>query len=274
MNIGEIFNTLLLAPTINLVVFIIRVLEAAHIPSSLGFSIIIITLLVTLATWPFRNSQIKSAKKMTDLKPHLDKLKEKHKDKQALAQAQMALYKEHGVNPAGGCLPALIPIIVLLPLYQVILAFFEGQHGLERINYFLYNKSWMLNHLPDPHFFGINLANKPSEFAQVGILILLIPLVTAALTFLQTKMMAPKQIKEYPSDSPKEKKEKEGIEDATTAMQSQMTFMMPLMIGFFSWQFPVGLALYWNTLTLLGIFQQYRIYGWGGLEELLARFRK
>ena len=274
MNIGEIFNTVLLAPTINLVVFIIRVLEAAHIPSPLGFSIIIITILVTLVTWPFRVSQIKSAKKMSDLKPHLDKLKEKHKDKQALAQAQMALYKEHGVNPAGGCLPSLIPILVLLPLYQVILAFFDTAHGLQRINYFLYNKSWMLSHLPDPHFLGINLANKPSEFAQIGPLVLLIPLITAGLTFLQTKMMAPKQIKEYPSDSAKEKKEKESIEDATTAMQSQMTFMMPLMIGFFSYQFPVGLALYWNTLTLLGIFQQYRIYGWGGLEELINKVRR
>jgi YidC/Oxa1 family membrane protein insertase len=274
MNPGDIFNTLLLAPTINLVVFIIRVLEAANIPGSLGFSIIVITILVTLVTWPFRNSQIKATKKMTDLKPHLDELKKKHRDKQALAQAQMALYKEHGVNPAGGCLPALIPILVLLPLYQVFLAFFEGQHGLERINYFLYNKQWMLTQLPDTHFFGVNLANKPSDFATVGVLILLIPLITAAFTFLQTKMMAPKQIKEYPSDSPKEKKEKESFEDATTAMQSQMTFMMPLMIGFFSWQFPVGLALYWNTLTLLGIFQQYRIAGWGGLEEWIKKIRR
>jgi YidC/Oxa1 family membrane protein insertase len=274
MNFGDIFNTLLLAPLLNLVIFIIRVLDASNIPGSLGLSIIVITILVTLITWPFRNAQIKSAKKMADLKPHLDELKKKHSDRTALAQAQMALYKEHGVNPAGGCLPALIPIIVLLPLYQVFLAFFEGAHGLERINYFLYNQAWRLTQLPDPYFLGINLAHKPSDFLQAGAFLLLIPLVTALLTYVQTKMMVPKAVKEYPTDSPKEKKEKESMEDAMASMQGQMVLMMPLMIGFFSWGFPVGLALYWNTLTLLGIYQQYKIYGWGGLEDVAKRFRR
>ena len=80
-------------------------------------------------------------------------------------------------------------------------------------------------------------------------------------------MMAPAPVKKYPSDSPKEKKEKDEKGDATTAMQSQMLYLMPLMIGFFSYSFPVGLALYWNTLTIFGIIQQYKVSGMGSLKE-------
>lgn len=268
--IFDLFNLVFFQPIINLLIFILRILEAAGIPGALGFSIVVLTVLIRVLVWPFMSIQLKSAKKMTDLKPHLDQLKQKHKgDKQALAQAQMLLYKEHGVNPAGGCVPALIQIPVLIALYQVILALFDSA-GLERINKALYYKDWQLSQPPDPNFLGVNLANKPSDFAVAGTFLVLIPIITALLQFIQTKMMAPSPVKKYPSDSPKEKKEKEGAEDAMVAMQSQMIFLMPVMIGYFAFTFPVGLAIYWNTFTLLGIWQQHQIGGWGGLKTLIS----
>ncbi|RJP46871.1 MAG: hypothetical protein C4584_01090, partial [Armatimonadetes bacterium] len=69
-------------------------------------------------------------------------------------------------------------------------------------------------------------------------------------------------------------KEKEKTDDATTLIQSQMTYMMPLFVGFFAFQFPVGLALYWNTFTIVGIVQQYKIMGWGGLESWLRLIKR
>ncbi|MBI3485828.1 membrane protein insertase YidC, partial [Candidatus Daviesbacteria bacterium] len=185
---------------------------------------------------------------MAELKPHLDELKKKHgSDKQAFAKAQMDLYKEHGVNPAGGCLPTLIQLPVLIALYQSIFAFFSGSAGLQRINNLLYFPAWHLDKAPQASFLGFNLAHKPSEFASAGIFLLAIPAVTAALTFAQSKMMSPTPVKTYQSDSPKEKKEKAQSEDTMVAVQSQMTYLMPLMIGYFAFQFPIGLALYWNT---------------------------
>ncbi len=277
MNPGDLFNNLLLAPMINLLVVIIRALEAIHLPGVLGFSIMVLTTLVTLVTWPFRTAQIKSAKKTAEnmalIKPKLEELKKKYKDdKLGLSQAQAALYKEHGVNPtAAGCLVTVLPIVLIFPLYQTIFAFFSGDNGLHRINYFLYNKSWQLTHLPDLNFFGANLASKPSEFAKFGFWILLIPVITGLLTMVQSKMMTPVPVKKYPSDSPKEKKEKESTEDAMQAVQGQMTFMMPLMIGYFAFTFPIGLAIYWNTLTILGIVQQYVVAGWGGFSPILQK---
>lgn len=277
--IGDIFNLLFLAPIINLLVLIVRSLDALHIPGSLGLAIIILTVVIRILIWPFMSSQIRSTKKMADLKPHLDKLKEKHKDdKQGLAQAQMLLYKEHGVNPAGGCLPSLIQIPIFIALYQAIFAFFEGAHGLERINYFLYNKAWSLSSSPDPNFLGINLTYKPADFISkftsdpmVALPILLVPIITGLLQFVQSKMMYPQPVKEYPSDSPKERGEKEKTEDAMTAMQGQMMFLMPIMVGYFAFNFPVGLAIYWNSFTLLGILQQYKVAGLGGIEAWIKK---
>lgn len=271
----DLFNLIFFGPLANLLVFVLRFLESAHIPGALGWSIVLLTLLIRLVLWPFMTTQLKSAKKMADLKPHLDELKKKHKeDKQALAQAQMALYKEHGVNPAGGCLPAVIQIPIIIALYQTILALFDPIHGLSRINSLLYNHAWQLTSPPDPHFLGLNLASKPSEFAQVGLIVLLVPIVTALLQFIQSRMMVPaKPLAVQPSDTPKEKKEKSDMEDAMGAMQGQMSYLMPLMIGYFAFSFPIGLAIYWNTFTILGIVQQYRISGWGGLTETIAMIK-
>ncbi len=269
-EIGDVFNLIFMGPVVNLLVLIYQGLNVIHIPGALGFSIMFLTIIIRVLVWPFMATQIKAVKKMADLKPHLDELKLKHKDdKKQLAASQMALYKEHGVNPAGGCLPALIQIPVFIALYQSIINILPGAGGhIDNINRLLYFPSLKLPTTLDPNFFGLNLGIKPSDFGQYGILLLLIPVLTAVLTFIQSKMAMPKVIKKYPSDSPKEKKEKESMEDSMGQVQSQMVYMMPVMIGYFAFTFPVGLAIYWNCYTIMGIIQQYKISGWGGLESL------
>jgi len=272
-QIGDVFNLVFMGPVVNLLVLIYQGLSSLHIPGALGFSIMFLTIIIRVLVWPFMASQIKATKKMADLKPHLDALKTKHKgDKQALASAQMTLYKEHGVNPAGGCLPAVIQIPVFIALYQSIINILPGAGGhIDRINSLIYFPQFKLPQTIDPNFFGINLGIKPSQFGSLGVLLLAIPVLTAALTFLQSKMAMSKTVKKYPSDSPKEKKEKEGMEESMGQVQSQMVYMMPIMIGYFAFNFPVGLAIYWNTYTILGIIQQYKISGWGGLADLIGK---
>lgn len=276
MNIGDIFNLVFLGPIINLLVLIYQGLQFLHFPGALGFSIMFLTILIRGLVWPFTASQIRATKKMSDLKPHLDALKSKHKDdKQGLAAAQMALYKEHGVNPAGGCLPAVIQIPIFIGLYQSIINILPGAGGhIDKINSLLYFPQLRLPSTIDPSFFGLNLGIKPSQFGEHGVLLLLIPAVTAVLTFIQSKMALPKPVKEYKSDSPKEKKEKEGVEEGMGQVQSQMVYMMPVMIGYFAFSFPVGLAIYWNCYTILGIIQQYLVSGLGGMEDLVNRVRR
>ncbi|MBI2039705.1 membrane protein insertase YidC [Candidatus Microgenomates bacterium] len=273
-GIGDIFNLVFFGPVINLLVLIFQGLQAIHIPGALGFSIIILTVLIRLLVWPFMASQIKATKKMADLKPHLDVLKQKHKDdKQAFAQAQMALYKEHGVNPAGGCLPALIQIPVFIALYQSIINILPGAGGhIDKINSLLYFPQLKLPSTLDPSFLGLNLGIKPAEFTSHGVFLLLIPTITAGLTFVQSKMTLPKPIKHHLGEPPKETKEKEGMEESMGQVQSQMVYLMPIMIGYFAFTFPIGLAIYWNVYTILGIVQQYRVAGWGGMAGMAGKF--
>jgi YidC/Oxa1 family membrane protein insertase len=270
--ITSLFDTIFFGPIVNILVLLVRGLEGIGIPGALGIAIILVTILIRILVWPLMATQLKSAKKMADLKPHMDELKKKHKDdKQALAKAQMDLYKEHGVNPAGGCLPLLIQIPPMIAIYQVIYSFFSGPGGLDRINHVLYNQSWRLTEIPNLNFFGLNLADKPSDFARVGTLILVVPVLTALLQLVQSRMMTPKVVPVNKKDSKKEKQEKESMEDAMASMQGQMMFIMPLMMGYISYTFPMGLALYLNTLTLVGIFQQYLISGWGGLADWIKK---
>src|SRR3989344_3350446 len=86
MNIGDFFNLIFLGPIINLLVLIFQALSFLHIPGALGFSVMVMTIVIRLLVWPFMASQIKATQKMAQLNPHLDLLKTKHKDdKQALA---------------------------------------------------------------------------------------------------------------------------------------------------------------------------------------------
>lgn len=270
--IGDFFH-LFYTVMVNLLALIIHLLNAVHAPGTLGLAIIIITVLIRFLVWPFMNAQLKVSKKMAEIQPHLSELKKKHKeDKKALAAAQAALYKEHNINPAGGCLTTLIQIPILYSLYSAIFTLVNNKNGLYEFNKILFNPSWHLDKLPDTHFLGLNLANRPSDFLHFGFFLLLIPVVTAGLQFIQSSMMVTAaSVKPYPSDSPKEKKEKDTAEETMTAMQGQMKYMMPAMIGFFAFQFPIGLAIYWNTFTLMGIWQQYSISGWGGVAKWFGK---
>ena len=187
----------------------------------------------------------------------------------------MELYKKHGVNPAGGCLPALIQIPIFIALYQAIGHVLPGVMGgnLDQLNSILYSDWLRLTAAPDANFFGVNLAIHPSDFNKYGIFLLSIPIITALLTLVQSLMTLPKKsLKVYPKDTPKEVKEKEGFEDSMAQMQTQMVYLMPLMIGYFAFTFPVGLAIYYNMFTIMGIIQQYRISGWGSLTSLIQKY--
>ena len=61
------------------------------------------------------------------------------------------------------------------------------------------------------------------------------------------------------------------MEDTMAQVQSQMLYLMPAMIAFFSYGFPVGLSLYWNTFTIIGIIQQWKIAGAGSLNKYLPQ---
>lgn len=255
-----ISNSFFLAyPIINILVVIYQILFFLQIPFALGFSIIVLTIIIRLLLYPLTASQLKATKKMQDLNPHLSKLKEKHKNDAKMLQSEtMRLYKEHGVNPAAGCLPVLIQLPVIWALYTVLNDIVK--FNIEQINKVLYSDSIRLSKPWDTTFFGLPLAQSPSHLFAAVPLVILIPILTGVFQFIQSKMM-------LPAASSSQPKNKEKKEDFATAFQTQSLYIFPAMIGFFSWGFPVGLSLYWNTFTIFGIIQQYKISGLGGVKD-------
>ena len=268
------FDVFLINPFLNLIIATYKLLAALSIPGALGFAIIIISAAIRLALWPLTTSQLKSAQKMAALKPHLDRIKSEHgHDKVRHQQEVSKLYKEHGVNPAAGCLPVLLQIPVFIALYNVLIKIVELNKvdSLAAINDKLYYPSLHLSQVPSTAFLGVQLSTKPSQWHEVGFAILLIPIVTGLLQFIQSKMMAPVKNKSQAQNT----SGKGGMEESMAQMQSQMVMIMPLMIAFFSYGFPVGLSLYWNTFTVFAIIQQYKIAGAGSLNKYLPeKWRK
>ena len=86
-----------------------------------GWSIVFLTLLIRLITFPLQYKSFKSMKKMQDIQPELNKIKEKYKgDAQKMQKETMALFKKAGANPLGGCLPILIQMPVFFAFYKVL----------------------------------------------------------------------------------------------------------------------------------------------------------
>lgn len=86
-----------------------------------GIAIIVFGILVKMVTLPLTIQQLKSTRAQQKIQPLLKDLQEKYKDdRETLAQKQMELYREQGINPLGGCLPLIIQLPVLWGLYRAI----------------------------------------------------------------------------------------------------------------------------------------------------------
>jgi len=270
------FDALLIVPILNVLIIFYKVFLFLRIPGALGLAIIFLTVLIRLILWPLTSAQLKSTQKMAALKPHLDRIKAEHGHDKVRHQEEVTkLYKEHGVNPLTGCLPLLVQIPVFIALYRVLLQIVDPTKTdfLAKINSKIYFPPMQLDKIPNTFFFGLRLEDKPSNWTQIGFFILIIPILTGLFQYIQSKMLMPSA--QAPAVKPKKEKEKESMEDAMASMQSQMSFIMPATIAFFSYGFPVGLSLYWNTFTIIGIVQQYLISGAGSFNKYLPeKWRK
>src|SRR3990167_9307453 len=269
MTDPSLFNTILVWPIVNALVGIYKILFFIHFPYALGFSIIFLTIVIKLILYPLTTPQLKASKKMQEISPHLSKLKDKHKNDAKTLQAEtMRLYKEFGVNPAAGCLPLLIQLPVIWGLYTVLIKVINlGANTVSEVNKIAYIDFVKISKPWDVYFFGLPLAQNPSQLlSTMGPLILAVPVLTGVFQFIQSKMMM--------SALPKKEDKSKKKDDFATAFQTQTLYIFPIMIGFLSYTFPIGLSLYWNTFTIFGIIQQYKISGLGGLEDLTRQIWK
>ena len=194
-----------------------------NVVANYGWAIVIMTALIRLLLLPLTHASMVSMKKMQELNPKVqdirDRYKSKLKDKQGRPNLEMqrkmndevmALYRQAGVNPAGGCLPILLQMPILFAFYNLLTAAVE-----------LRGAPWMLwiqdLALKDPYY--------------------VLPIVMGLTQWLQVKMSPP----------------------AGDPMQRRIFELMPIFMTFLFLGFPSGLVLYWLTNNVLTIVQQ-RVY--------------
>ena len=116
------WESFIIQPMVNLLLWIYDTL--GHGPQMFGLAIILFTIVIRLITWPLNASQVKGAQAMQELNSDKEwqEIQKKYaKDREKLAQEQMRIYKERGINPFASCLPTLIQFPIIIGLYQSII---------------------------------------------------------------------------------------------------------------------------------------------------------
>ncbi len=256
------FDIIFVTPILNVLLFFNKIFASLHIPGAFGWAIISLTVAIRLILHPLFQKQIHTAKKMSDLKPHLDRLSSRHKkDPKKLQQEQFKLYQEAGINPASRCVFLIIQIPIFIALYNTLRMFLlngSGKKVIAQINSVVYLQAFKITTI-DPQFFGFNLALTPSK---AGLwYYYLIPVITGFLQFYQVHVSTPSTPKNALVEKKDEKKkESSTTEDFQKAMNTQMKFIFPVLIGWFSFTLPVGLSLYWNIFSIFSIIQYNQVH--------------
>lgn len=238
MDFGQLWNSLIVHPLTLLLE------QLALFTGSGGLAIILFTILVRLVMLPLAIQQTRSQKAMMALQPELRELQRRYaKDRERLAQEQMRLYRERGVNPAAGCLPLLLQMPIFIGLYS---ALYNLATSPTATSAFKSSFLWLCSLAEKDYIYTSCDPLTPltiAGFPVPGVLVIL----TGVTQFILQRMMA------TPTMDPQQK-----------AMNQAMMFM-PIMFIYFTLLVPSGLVLYWVTTNIFSIVQQYFTTGWGSL---------
>lgn len=240
---GEIFNTVLYEPLLNLLFYITNLIPG----NDLGVAIIILTVLIKLALFYPSLKSLRSQKALQEVQPHIEELKKKYADdKEELGRQIMTFYKENKVNPLSSCLPLLVQLPILYALFRV---FFGGLETDPETGILIASQ---LEHFYEPlkiifstqavntSFLGIVDLSKANNIVLAGL--------AGLIQFLQARML---QAKKAPVKSSGAKDE-----NMASSINKQMMYFMPIITVIFGYQFPAGVTLYWLSSTAFTWIQQ------------------
>lgn len=193
-----------------------------------GIAIILVTVIINIVLFPLTKISFKSMQRVQELQPHMDKLRQIHKDDpQRMNKEMMELYKKYNVNPFGGCLPMLLQLPIFIAFYQALIQSIELKNA-----GFLWIKD-----LAGPDAFIVFKTPLP----LIGYSLNILPIITLVVMVVQQKLsMSSKNMSEE-----------------MRKQQKMMSIFFPIFFAFILYNFPSGLVLYWLTNSLLMAFEQY-----------------
>jgi YidC/Oxa1 family membrane protein insertase len=241
---GILWLEVIMRPMINSLALLYQVLF-----SNFGLSIIVFTIFIRLAMIPLTIRQTRQMKKMQTIQPKLKAIQEKYKGKKGDARKQMSsetmgLYKTAGVSPVGCLGPMIIQMPIWIGFYRAILRTMPSTpEGMANLSDLFYTWNPAIASVPfDSQFLGISLVDLVSAAAMPWNYAL--PVLVGGSMFLQQKMTT------NPTSDPRQRQ-----------TNQMMLWMMPIMFGAFTWQFPAGLAVYILFSNIIGVVIQYYVGG-------------
>lgn len=254
------WETFIIQPMTNLLLWIYDLLGNG--PHMFGLAIILFTILIRIITWPLNASQVKGAQAMQELQNDKEwqEIQKKYaKDREKLAQAQMRIYKEKGINPFASCLPTLIQLPIIIGLYQsIIRAMAATPLDMLQLARTVYPSLSVESIIPlNSHFLWMDLG-RPESVPLFGFAVPTLAIIVALTTYIQSKLTMPA------SANPN---------DQTAAISNMMSIYMPILLGYFALTFASGISVYFITSNLLGILQ-YAATGRANWRNLLPGGKK
>ena len=248
------------------------------ITHSYALMILLFTLTVMALLTPFTIKSTRSMLEMQRLAPEIKKLQAKYKnDKQAMNEAMMAFYSEHGVSPLGGCLPILLQMPVFL-IVNVLLRGLLKLHGagstfnpatvvmrLQGVDSagqvtrtfqpkYVKSSSRLYESLlgkTEMNSFGVDLAKSARFALKVDGFTKALPYVTLLLVMVLLGLYAQRQISARNPQA------------AQANPQAQLIGkVFPVIFGVISFGFFAGLVLYWTIQSGFRVIQQGAMYKW------------
>jgi YidC/Oxa1 family membrane protein insertase len=217
-------------------------------------SIIGLVIIIRSALIPVFLMQVKASRRMRLLQPELKQLQDKYKGKtdplsrQAMAQEQMALYREHGTNPLSACLPMLIQVPFFFALFQVLSGITTAARQNEGIGAMSHEDVVQFD---QSAIFGAplsaSLLHGGGDPAAVAVLaVVMILAMTAAQVITQKRTMA-RNVPDAAAPTP------------FMRQQKAMLYILPAVFGLGGVFFPIGVLIYWTVSNLWTLAQQFAI---------------
>lgn len=211
-----------------------------------GMAIICLTVVINLLVFPLTLKQTRATRAFQEIQPKIKKIQAEYKeDPQEMQRRLMEVQREAGATP-GGC---LLPLLVQMPIWFALFQLLR-----EPLNYIDNTTGFAMAMADDAAtFLGMHLTESPAAAwaatATSGILYALPYLLIIAF------MVATQYVQQWHATYGQTRPNQQGA-----AAQQAITKILPLFIGFISWNFPAGLVIYWSTANLFRLGQQALIF--------------
>ncbi len=230
---------------------------------SFGIAIVLLTIAINLVLFPLTLKQTRSTRAFQAIQPEIKRLQKEHKeDPQTLQQEMMKLQRESGATPGGCILPILVQMPIWFALFRLLREVAQVTNGELETTDLLPDGSALLGAVQagDTQFLGMGLGKTISEGVTEGLFWGAIPY-----ALLIVIMVASQYIQQWHAQKGQTPTADMTPQQAQQQRTQQMlTRIMPLFIGFISWGFPAGLAVYWATSNVFRLGQQFAIFAIDG----------